>query len=111
MVHVHLLHSLEIKKFVFNIWPLQKGLFPLPGKLPKRSEKGFPGPLGPGVRSASVKNEKAAQRVSFGAGHPADVHADIPADARGQKLRSSPRNPGKINMSVRTSMTRRRGRP
>ena len=35
------------------------------------------------------------QRVSFGAGYPADVHADIPADVRGQKLRSGPRNPGK----------------
>ena len=41
------------------------------------------------------KNEKAAQRVGFGAGYPADVHADIPADVRGQKLRSNPRDPGK----------------
>ena len=57
------------------------------------------------------RNEKAAQRVSFGAGYPADVHADIPADVRGQKLRSGPRNPGKTSISVRTSMTRRRGRP
>ena len=58
-----------------------------------------------------IKNEKAAQRVSFGAGYPADVHADISADVRGQKLRSSPRNPGKSSISARTSMTRRRGRP
>ena len=57
------------------------------------------------------RNEKAAQRVSFGAGYPADVHADIPADVRGQKLRSGPRNAGKTSISVRTSMTRRRGRP
>ena len=56
-----------------------------------------------------IKNEKAAQRVSFGAGYPADVHADIPADFRGQKLRSNPRNPGKTSILVRTSMTRRRG--
>ena len=41
------------------------------------------------------RNEKAAQKVSFGAGNPVDVHADIPADVRGQKLRSSPPNPGK----------------
>ena len=40
-------------------------------------------------------NEKAAQRVRFWAGCPADVHADIPADVRGQKLRSGPRNPEK----------------
>ena len=60
------------------------------------------------------KNEKAAQRVSFGAGYLADVHADIPADVRGQKLRSSPRNPGRKNKhfgadvhhpKARTSMT------
>ena len=36
------------------------------------------------------KNEKAAQRVSFGAGYPADVHADIPADVRGQKASVKP---------------------
>ena len=35
------------------------------------------------------RNEKAAQRVSFGAGYPVDIHADIPADVRGQKLRSA----------------------
>ena len=35
-----------------------------------------------------IRNEKAAQRVSFGGSYPADVHADIPADVRGQKLRS-----------------------
>ena len=33
-----------------------------------------------------VRNEKAAQKLSFGAGYPADVHADIPADVRGQKF-------------------------
>ena len=65
------------------------------------------GPLG----YPEVRNEKAAQRVSFGAGYPADVHADIPADVQGQKLRSGPQNPGKTSISVRTSMTRRRGRP
>ena len=58
-----------------------------------------------------IRNEKAAQRLSFGAGYPADVHADIPADVRGQKLWSGPGNPGKTSISVRTSMTRRRGRP
>ena len=58
-----------------------------------------------------VRNEKSAQRVSFGAGYPADIRADIPADVRGQKLRSGPRNPGKTSISVRTSRTRRRGRP
>ena len=63
------------------------------------------------VEVLKIKNEKAAQRVSFGAGYPADVHADIPADVRGQKLRSSPRNPGKTSILARTSMTRRRGRP
>ena len=62
-------------------------------------------------RGSLLWNEKAAQRVSFGAGCPADVHADIPADVRGQKLRSGPWNPGKTSMSVRTSMIRRRGRP
>ena len=61
--------------------------------------------------SKRIRNGKSTQRVSFGAGYPADVHADIPADVRGQKLRSSPRNPGKTSISVRTSMTRRRGRP
>ena len=61
--------------------------------------------------SEQIKSEKAAQRVSFGAGYPADIHADIPVDVRGQKLRWSPRNLGKISISVRTSMTRRRGRP
>ena len=44
---------------------------------------------------ASLRNETAAQRVSSGAGYPADVHADIPADVWWQKLRSGPRNPGK----------------
>ena len=36
------------------------------------------------------RNEKAAQRVSFGAGYPADVHADIPADVWGQKTSVKP---------------------
>ena len=58
-----------------------------------------------------IRNEEAAQRVSVGVGYPTDVHADIPVDVRGQKLRSGPLNPGKTSMSVRTSMTRRRGRP
>ena len=58
-----------------------------------------------------IRNEKAAQRVSFGAGHPADVHADILADVRGQKLRSGPQNPGKTSIWVRISLSRRRGRP
>ena len=62
-------------------------------------------------RHVSCRKGKVAQRVSFGAGYPADVHADIPADVRGQKIRSGPRNLGKTNMSARTSMTRRRGRP
>ena len=34
-------------------------------------------------RPTESKNEKEAQRVSFGAGYPADVHADIQADVRG----------------------------
>ena len=40
---------------------------------------------------SKLMNEKAAQRVSSWAGYPADVHADILADVRGQKLRSGPR--------------------
>ena len=64
------------------------------------------------ISVSQFRNEKAAQRVSFGAGYPADVHADIvAADVRGQKLLSGPQIPGKTSMSVRTSMTRRRGRP
>ena len=63
------------------------------------------------IRCRIFRNEKAAQRVSFGAGYPSNVHADIPADVRAQKLRSGPRNPGKTRISVQTSMTRRRGRP
>ena len=59
----------------------------------------------------TIRNEESAQRVSFGAGCPADIRTDIPADVRGQKLPPGPRNPGKISISVRTSMTRRRGRP
>ena len=61
--------------------------------------------------SKFLRNEKAAPRVSFGARYPADVHADIMADVRWQKLRSGPRYPGKTSISVQTSMTRRRGRP
>ena len=30
--------------------------------------------------------EQAAQRASFGAGHPADVHVDIPADSGGKNF-------------------------
>ena len=41
----------------------------------------------PCCHALQVRNEKAAQRVSFGAGYPADVHAAVPADVRGQKLR------------------------
>ena len=63
------------------------------------------------VLAPPIRNEKAAQRVSFGARYPTDVHVDIPADVQGQKLRSGPRNPGKTSILVRTSMTRRRGRP
>ena len=59
------------------------------------------------------RNEKAAPRVSVGAGYPADVHADIPADVREQKLRAGPRNPGRNkdfgadihDPKARTSMT------
>ena len=66
-------------------------------------------------RFGKVRNEKAAQRVSFGAGYPADVHADIPADVRGQELRSGPRKAGKNkhfgadihDPKARTSMTAR----
>ena len=50
-----------------------------------------------------LRNEKPAQRVSFGSGYPANVHADIPADVLGQKLRSGPRNPGK-NKLVRADI-------
>ena len=32
------------------------------------------------------EREKAAQRVSFGARHPADVHGDIPSEVRKQVL-------------------------
>ena len=35
------------------------------------------------------QERKVSPRISFGAGYPADVHADIPADVRGsKKLRS-----------------------
>ena len=37
-------------------------------------------------KALNFKNEKAAQRVSFGAGYPVDIHADILADVWGQKL-------------------------
>ena len=37
-----------------------------------------------------IKNEKAAQRVSFVAGYSADVHADIPADVWGAKTSVKP---------------------
>ena len=46
-----------------------------------------------------IRNEKAAQRVSLGDGYPAAVHADIPADVRGQKLRQA------HDPKARTSMT------
>ena len=57
------------------------------------------------------QERKSSPKSKFWAGYPADVHADIPADVRGQKLRSGAGNPGKTSISVRTSMTRRRGRP
>ena len=42
------------------------------------------------VISADPQEEKkTGQRASFGAGYPADVHADIQADIWEQKLRSS----------------------
>ena len=36
---------------------------PLPGKLPKKSEKGFPGPLGPKVKEARKESKKNRKRV------------------------------------------------
>ena len=68
-----------------------------------RKTKGFRGQLSSETslcleslpHPSKIRIKKAAQRVSFRAGCPADVHADIPADVRGQKLRSGPRNPGK----------------
>ena len=44
----------------------------------------------PFCQGETLRNEKAAQRVSFGAGYPADVHADIPADVRGAKTSVKP---------------------
>ena len=43
-----------------------------------------------GLLEKSLK--KAAQRVRFGAGYPADVHADIPEDVRGKKTSVKPSN-------------------
>ena len=40
-------------------------------------------------------------------GHPGVIRADIP----GQNFGQGPRNTGKTNISARTSVTRRRGRP
>ena len=39
-------------------WPSTGVKRPLPGKLRKKSEKGFPGPLGPGVKKGSKKSRK-----------------------------------------------------
>ena len=47
--------------------------------------------------------------VSFGAGYPADVHADIPVDVRGKNFGQALEILEK--QALRTSMTRRRGRP
>ena len=71
----------------------------IPGEI-ATSSLSFSGKITPPItpkhyHRINIRNEKEAQRVSFGAGYPADVHADIPADVRGQKLRSGPRNPGK----------------
>ena len=58
-----------------------------------------------------IPERKSSPKSKFGAGHPADVHTDIPADVQGEKLRLGPRNPRKASISVRASKTRRRGRP
>ena len=39
-------------------WPSTGVKRPFPGKLQKKSEKGFPGPLGPGVKKDSKKSRK-----------------------------------------------------
>ena len=40
----------------------------------------------PCLVAENFKNEKAAQRTSFGAGYPADINADIPVDVRGKNF-------------------------
>ena len=50
---------------------------------------------------------KQPKRVSFGAGYPADVHAHIPADVRGQKLRSGLRNPRKTSKKKTKKMKKK----
>ena len=64
-----------------------------------------------------VRNEKAAQRVSSGAGYPADVRADIRADVWGQSLvrpskswESKPVRADIHDPEVRTSMTPERSK-
>ena len=39
-------------------WPSTGVKRPFPGKLQRKSEKGFPGPLGPGVKKGSKKSRK-----------------------------------------------------
>ena len=51
-----------------------------------KAEESLPGGQNLLYSYPTIRNKKAAQRGSFGAGHPVEVHADIPADVRRQKL-------------------------
>ena len=136
---IRIIHSFALVTFAFPVLPFLVFLEKRQGKSPKNKDlyryrtPKIPGKEGENAQKNKVffffspcqgipkkqgkegqgclKNEKAAQRVSFGVGYPAD-HAGIPADVQGRKLRSSPRNPGtkKTSILVRTSMARRRGR-
>ena len=55
----------------------------VPVSVPGKTVPAVPVPLSV---SGRLRNGKAAQRVSFGAGYPADVHADVPADVRGKNF-------------------------
>ena len=110
------MESMDISKVIFA----SRGIF-LPCDVKDKREKTNLRRCRPKRYFAIVRNHvatvgnsqgwKAAHRVSFGAGCPANVQADAPGDVRGQKLRSGPRNPGKTSISVRTYMRRRHGRP
>ena len=60
---------------------------------------------------ATVQERKISPKRKFSGrisrGHPGVIRADVPTQNFGQ----GPRNPGKTSIWVRTSMTRRRGRP
>ena len=56
--------------FINNLWDiiglLQGSKRPLPRKLRKMSENGFPGPLGPGIKNAQKESKITIFQVFFG---------------------------------------------